>query len=130
MSSSIKALPPRIAWNTAWRLGVLGVLAVAGGCGSPPQMGTDNYRLVAGLRTAISSRRVDWLDAASKQADKRHAEGTLNDEQFAEFEAIVAQARDGQWSEAETAVIRLEKAQKRSPAEIERAKSKKQAKSG
>ncbi len=101
------------------------VLTLSAGCGRPPQMGPENYRLVAGLRTAISTHRLDWLEAAAKEADKRHAVGSLSDEQFAQFESIVGQARAGDWASAEDDVIRLEKAQQPSAEEVERAKAKK-----
>ncbi|MBI3837202.1 MAG: hypothetical protein HY288_04615 [Planctomycetia bacterium] len=97
------------------------------GCYRPPQVGPDNYRLVQGLRTAISARRGDWLEAAAKLASERHASGDLNDEQFAALEAIIAQARDGQWQDAEHDVIRLAKAQKPSAEEIEHSKVKKKS---
>jgi hypothetical protein len=100
------------------------VLALVCGCSRPPQMGTENYRLVAGLRTAISTHRIDWLEAAAKEADKRHSAGGLSDEQFAQIEAIVGQARAGDWATAEDDVIRLEKAQQPSAEDIEKAKAK------
>jgi hypothetical protein len=115
-----RSAPP---WT--WQVSLLAAIALAVGCGGPPQVGTNNYRLIAGLRTAISSRRADWLEAAAKQAAERHAAGDLNDEQFAEFEAIIAQARGGQWQDAENEVIRLGKAQKPSAEEIEQLRGKK-----
>lgn len=82
------------------------------GCGGQPQMGAGNLRLVDSLRTAVSARRSDWLDENARLAAERHAAGELNDEQFASLQAIVAQARDGHWEDAESAVIRLAKAQR------------------
>jgi hypothetical protein len=100
-------------------------LSLVVGCGGPPQVGVSNYRLVAGLRTAISARRADWLEDAAQVAAARRARGELTDEQFAAMDAIIAQARGGQWEAAETEVIRLQKSQQPTAEEIEQTKGKK-----
>jgi hypothetical protein len=89
---------------------LLGVPLV-GGCSKPPQMPADGRNLIGSLRTAVSAKRKDWLDENAKLIEKKHSDGKLNDEQFAEFESIVAEARNGDWAAAETEVIRLEQAQ-------------------
>jgi len=99
-------------------------LSLAVGCGGPPQVGVSNYRLVGGLRTAISARRTDWLEDAAKVAAARRASGELTDEQFAALDAIIAQARGGQWETAQTEVIRLQKSQQPTAEEIEQTKGK------
>jgi len=98
-------------------------LALTAGCG-PPQVGQANYKLVAGLHTAISAQRLDWLETTAKIVAERHAAGELNDEQFATLETIIAQARGGDWSQAESAVVRLAKAQRPTAEEIEQLKAK------
>ena len=103
---------------TRWACIIISSAGLAG-CYGPPQVGIDNYRLVQGLRTAISARRGDWLEAATKVVSERHASGDLNDEQYGALEGIIAQARAGQWEAAEDEVIRLAKAQKPSAEEIE-----------
>jgi hypothetical protein len=100
------------------------ILAALAGCGGPPQVGAGNYRLIESLRTAISARRSDWLEENAKLASLRHAAGELNDEQFAAFESIIAQARGGNWADAESEVIRFAKAQRLSADEIEERKAK------
>ena len=62
-----------------------------------------------------------------KSISERHASGDLNDEPFAALEAIIAQARNGQWKEAESEVVRLAKAQRPSAEEQERLRAKKAA---
>jgi len=91
---------------------VLAAVLLAG-CGSSPQLGTENYRLVESLRTAISSRRADWLDDNAKKITARHDAGQLDDAQFAALQAIVDDARSGDWEAAEQAVLELVKAQRR-----------------
>ncbi len=95
------------------------------GCGGPPQVGVNNYRLVEGLRTAVSARRTDWLEDTAQVIKERHASGELNDEPFAALEAIIVQARDAQWKEAESEVVRLAKAQHASAEEQQRMRAKK-----
>ena len=105
------------------QVGLLMGLILAVGCG-PPQVGPGNYKLVAGLRTAISARRIDWLETTAKIVSERHAAGELNDEQFAAIESIIAQSRQGNWEQAESEVIRLSKAQRPTTEEIEQLKAK------
>ncbi len=116
---------PRTIVNYVGWVCIIVSSALLVGCSGPLQVGPSNYRLIQGLRTAISARRTDWLEAAAKVASDRHASDDLNDEQFGALEAIVAQARAGRWEEAESEVIRLAKAQKPSAEEIEQSKAKK-----
>jgi hypothetical protein len=81
------------------------------GCGQP-QVGPDNARLVESLRTAISTQRTDWLEENAKEVAARHASGQLADEPFEALEAIIEQARAGDWDDAETAVLKLAKGQR------------------
>lgn len=92
-------------------IGLALVLVV--GCG-PPQVGQGNYRLVESLRTAISARRVDWLEETAKMAERRHEAGQLGDKPYTAFEAIIEQARAGDWEDAESEVVKLAKAQRAS----------------
>lgn len=98
----------RVAWCLVW----IAVVMSLDGCSRPTQLGASNLRLLAGLRTAISSRRGDWVQNTAKLITERHAAGELTDEQSAALEEIVTMANKGQWAEAESAVIRLEKAQR------------------
>lgn len=100
------------------------ILAALVGCGGPPQVGAGNYRLIESLRTAISARQSEWLEENAKLASQRKATGELNDEQYAAFESIITQARDGNWADAESEVIRFAKAQRLSAEEIEQRKAK------
>jgi hypothetical protein len=84
---------------------------LVGGCGNRPQMPVDSRNLIGSLRTAVSAQRKDWLEENAKLVDKKRSDKKLTDEQYAEFEAIIADARNGDWSAAEMEVIRLEKAQ-------------------
>ncbi len=104
----------------AWLLAALTLVA---GCGGPPQVGANNYRLIDSMRTAISAHRVDWLDDNAKAIDQRHAQGEMSDEQFAAFESILALARAERWDDAESEVVRLAKAQRATPEEIEQRKA-------
>jgi hypothetical protein len=92
---------------------VILLLLLAAGCGGSPQLGSENYRLVESLRTALSARRSDWLDENAEKIARLHDSGKLDDEQFAALNAIVEQARGGAWEEAEEAVVELAKAQRR-----------------
>jgi hypothetical protein len=88
------------------------LLLLAAGCGQP-QLGTENFRLVESLRTAVSARRTDWLEDNARQIARRHEAGQLDDDQFAALNAVVEKARAGEWEAAEAAVLELAKGQRR-----------------
>jgi hypothetical protein len=103
--------------------GLLIGLIVVCGCGGPPQVGADNYRLIDSLRTAVSARRSDWVEDNANLIAQRHTAGKMNDEIWAAFQAIVDLARGGNWAAAESDVIRLAKAQRATREELEQKKS-------
>ncbi len=103
--------------------GLLIGLIVVCGCGGPPQVGADNYRLIDSLRTAVSARRSDWVEDNANLIAQRHAAGTMSDETWATFQAIVDLARGGNWADAQSDVLRLAKAQRATPEELEQKKS-------
>jgi hypothetical protein len=90
----------------------LAILLLLSGCGGQPQAGPGNARLVESLRTAISTRRTDWLEDNAKAVASRHESGQLADESYEALQAIIDQARAGNWDGAESAVLKLAKAQR------------------
>jgi hypothetical protein len=88
--------------------------ALLAGCGQP-QVASGNRRLIESLRTAISAKKTDWLEDNARLIDERHAGGTLSDEEFAVFSAIISESRAGEWQAAEQHVIALGKGQKAAP---------------
>ena len=102
-----------------------GVLAVAAGlaltalgCGQP-RIAPDNLRLTASLRTALSARNPEWLEQNVQAISERHAGGAMTDEELAAFQAIITQAKAGQWEQAEQQVVRLQKAQRPTQEQID-----------
>jgi hypothetical protein len=98
-----------------WRLTALRIaLPVAllcGGCGQSPQFSTKDFRLLEALRTAVSARKPEWLEASAKQIDKEHQQGTISDEGFEALQSAITEARAGDWQHAEKQILQLEKAQ-------------------
>jgi hypothetical protein len=89
----------------------LAVWLAAAGCGGPPHVSPGNYRLVNALRTATSSKQLDWVNESAQQIEEAKAKGTVTDAEYASFQSIIRLARDGKWKEAEAETIRLAKAQ-------------------
>jgi hypothetical protein len=83
-----------------------------GGCGQSPQFAAKDLRLLEALRTAVSARKSEWLEASAKQIDKAHQQGTISDEGFEALQSSITEARAGDWKHAETQIIQLEKAQR------------------
>jgi hypothetical protein len=98
-----------------------------GGCSRPPQVSPANRKLVDGLRTATSSRQISWVDECAKLLEDAKQNGAVTDEEYAEFSRIVTLSREGKWQEAEAETIRLGKAQKPTPEEIERVRAARQS---
>jgi len=98
------------------RVLVAGLLLVVGlslaGCGRQPQVKPMNRRLIESLRTALSARNTEWLDANWKLIEKARTDGSMDDAEFARFKEIVDIARSGEWAEAEEQVVKLAKGQK------------------
>ena len=98
------------------RVLVAGLLLVVSlslaGCGRQPQVKPMNRRLIESLRTALSARNTEWLDANWKLIEKAHTDGSMDDAEFSRFKEIVDIARSGEWADAEEQVVKLAKGQK------------------
>ncbi len=81
------------------------------GCGKteePPE----NLKLLAALRTAISSRNTDWLAQTQTAVDEAAEKGELSEEMEASVREILALATDGEWEEAEEEIIQLQESRR------------------
>jgi hypothetical protein len=87
-------------------------IAVAAGCGHEPQVAPSNRRLIESLRTAVSARKIEWLETNSKLVEERRQAGELSDQEYAAFSSIVARARAGDWKGAQSEAINLANAQR------------------
>ncbi len=96
----------------------LAVLLLVIGCG-PPRAAPQNQRLIASLRTALSARSDEWLGKNAELLEERRAAGTLSDEEYETFQAIIDEAKAGKWEDAEQHVIAFQKAQKPTQQQIE-----------
>lgn len=90
------------------------------GCGSHPQMAPQNRRLIESLRTAVSSRRADWLEMNAQLIESRRGEGSLSDEEYRALRQIVELAQQGQWEKADDLALALHEAQRPTEADRER----------
>jgi hypothetical protein len=77
-----------------------------------PQIAAANRQLVASLRTAVSARNKQWLEINAQLVNERHKQQTLSDAEFEVLQAIISQARGGDWQGAEKRLIKLSKAQR------------------
>lgn len=92
-------------------IAILLVSSLLIGCGQP-KIAPANLRLTMALRTAISAQNKEWLDRCREQITERQSAGSLTAEEFERFQAILAMADKGEWSQAEQAVVRWQKAQR------------------
>jgi len=92
-------------------LGAVWLLSAILGCGRP-QAASENRQLIASLRTAVNTRNTEWLEKNAGIVEERREAGQMADAEYAEFQAIIADARAGNWEEAEREVIKFEKAQR------------------
>ncbi len=73
------------------------------GCSRPTQADRDNRRVLEEVLTAITLRNERLLDAAAARVAQRHAAGELDEADRAAIQALVEQAKTGDWGGAETA---------------------------
>jgi hypothetical protein len=95
------------------------ILTLLVGCGQAT-IQPSNLRLTASLRTALSTKNQQWLEQNVEAIEARRALGEMNDEEYAAFQAIVDQAKAGEWEAAEHAAVRLQKAQRPTTEQLER----------
>ncbi|MGD9722381.1 MAG: hypothetical protein AB7O59_12830 [Pirellulales bacterium] len=103
--------------RAACLLGGLLVLGIAG-C-RYPEAQPINMELITTLRTALSARNTDWLQANADIVEKRRTEGQMNDAEYDAFRQIIEQARGGDWDAAERASLEFQRAQRPTPEQIE-----------
>ena len=72
-----------------------------------------SIELIAALRTACSSQRTDRLDRCAQAIEERRAAGEMPDAEYEAFQAIIAQARAGNWRDAEMETYGFQEAQVR-----------------
>jgi Sec-independent protein translocase protein TatA len=95
---------------------VLAVLIT--GCGRAPQIAPVNRRAMQGLQTAVSSRKVEWLEAAVRLIEEQRSEGEMEDDEYEVFQKIVEKARSGDWSGAQHDAFALVEGQRPTPEDL------------
>lgn len=79
----------------------------------PEVTSAENLTLLRALYTACSSQNLERLDKVEKEINRTRSAGLLTDEELASFEAIIAEARGGEWDEAARESYRFAEAQVR-----------------
>jgi len=83
------------------KLSALLILIAAAGCGSAPPLGSEEVSSTAdALYTAVTSRRMELVDAVEEKLNKLHAEQQVSPAAMSALQAIIEQARAGQWQAA------------------------------
>jgi PBP1b-binding outer membrane lipoprotein LpoB len=90
--------------SLAW-LAAIAIFAL--GCGKPPPISKANVKLVEQLRTAVAAKRTDWLNLAAKQVDEHRQSGALSGAESEAVQAIINEARQGHWDEANRRMLWL-----------------------
>jgi len=87
--------------NTVRRVFACLTLVMAIGCNSAPPLGSEEVSSTAdALYTAVTSRRLELVDAAEESLNKLHAEQQVSPAAMAVLQAIIDQARAGEWQAA------------------------------
>ena len=109
-------------WAICFALGLM--LSLSIGC-DRPAASPQNRELITSLRTAVSARKTEWLEQNVKIIEERRAAGQVSDEEYEEFQIIIAKARAGNWAAAEREAIAFQKSQTPTTEEINRVKQRK-----
>lgn len=82
-------------------LSALLILIACAGCSSAPPLGSEEVSSTAdALYTAVTSRRMELVDAVEEKLNKLHAEQQVSPAAMTALQAIIEQARAGQWQAA------------------------------
>jgi hypothetical protein len=87
-------------------------LAAVLGCGSQPQIGSENLELLQSLVTATSAKNAAWIAAHEQQVEALAAEGKATSAEKTAFAPIYAAAKAGDWAMADRLTRELSKGQK------------------
>lgn len=97
-----------------WLLGIAGVLFAAvvvvwwPGCRQYPEVTSrDSLRMMKLLYTACNTRDTGRLGQVERQLDKATREGKVSPQEREAFDKIIAQARRGEWEQAQKASLRF-----------------------
>ena len=102
------------------RIAFVGLLVAAAGCGPVQQIAPANRRIMQSLQTAVSSGKVEWLDATVKLMDEQRSRGELSDGELAAFQSIIDKARHGDWAAAQREAFALSEGQRATKEDLER----------
>ena len=84
------------------------ILIAAVGCNSAPPLGSEEVNSTAdALYTAVTSRRMELVDAVEESLNKLHAEQQVSPAAMTALQAVIAQARAGKWQAAAEELDRL-----------------------
>ena len=106
-------------FSATFRIGLPCLLLLALGCGYPAAQPV-NMEIISSLRTACSARNTDWLEANADKIEAQRAAGEMSDAEYKAFSGILAQARSGNWDDAEHACLAFQKAQRPTPEQVEK----------
>ncbi len=87
------------------------VLLVLPGCGAYDKVGLLAYEQVKSLYTVCNQKNAEQLERAAEKIAEAHEVGKLSSQEVEWLEAIIADARSGQWKVAATKCRRLMEAQ-------------------
>lgn len=89
------------------------------GWGTAPQISSSNRKILEALQTAVSSKKLEWLEIVTKQVTEKYDEGDVSDEEFNAIDAIVQKAESGDWKAAQLASFSLSEVQRPTAEDIE-----------
>jgi hypothetical protein len=81
-------------------------------CSHEPAISKANVKLVGELKTAISAKRTDWLQAAARHVAEHRQHGQVSDKENSALELIIAAAQQDRWDDANADLTRLINAQR------------------
>jgi hypothetical protein len=101
---------------------LIGLALLAGGCGDVQQIEPENRRIMQGLMTAVSSKKVEWLDASVKLIDEQRSKGEMSDAEYAALSPIVEKAKRGDWTGAQKDAFALSEGQQPTEEDLKKIK--------
>ena len=98
------------------------------GCGHAPQLSGPNRKILEALQSAVSSKKMEWVEVVVKQIDEKREKKEMSDAEFRAIDVVIKTAKSGEWKAAQKASFMLSEGQRATSQDLAMLKDRKSAK--
>ena len=111
--------------NVVFGCFLLFVVCLLIGCGHAPQMSAPNRKILEALQSAVSSKKLEWIEAVVTQVAEKRTSKEMSDAEFTAINAIITKAKSGDWKGAQIDSFALSEGQRPTSQDLAMLKSRK-----